>query len=167
MTDPIFSGTIVPTTLTPPATTTPTAPTTPVPTTQTPTTTPVPTTMPTAPTKGTELSDLPGGWQVSPDKVNAFASAVQQVRADLDAVFKQVDLLTSPSYQPQLGSSPVGQALTAKFVDRLSGDQGLLTSLSSVLTHLDQFVSNAEQSASQYQGTDTSTSDTLNTLNKQ
>jgi hypothetical protein len=143
VTDPTTGSAVVPTTLTPPAT---------VPT----------TTTATAPTKGTELSDLPGGWQVSPDKVNAFASAVQQVRADLDAVFKQVDLLTSPSYQPQLGSSPVGQALTAKFVDRLSGDQGLLTSLSSVLTHLDQFVSNAEQSASQYQDADTSTADTLN-----
>ncbi|HEX4724409.1 MAG TPA: hypothetical protein VH333_17960 [Pseudonocardiaceae bacterium] len=148
MTDPTIARAIVPTTLTPATTPAPTAPTT------------------IAPVKGNELSDLPGGWQVSPDKVSAFAGAVQQVRADLDAVFKQVDLLTSPSYQAQLGSSPVGQALTAKFVDRLSGDQGLLTSLSSVLTHLDQFVSNAEQSATQYQGSDTSTADTLNTLNK-
>ncbi|HEX9338002.1 MAG TPA: hypothetical protein VF892_19045 [Pseudonocardiaceae bacterium] len=121
-------------------------------------------TAPTPPTPAPELSDLAGGWQISPDQLSKFASAVQQVRADLNAVLKQVDQLTSPSYQPQLGSSPVGQALAAKFVDRLSGDQGLLPSLTAVLTHLDAFIANAEQTASQYQGTDTATADTLKSL---
>jgi hypothetical protein len=102
------------------------------------------------------LSDLNGGWQVSPAQVSAFAQAVQQVRDDLDGVFQQVDQLTSPSYQAQLGSSPVGTALTAKFLDRLAGSQGLLASLDDVLTHLDQFVSNAQQSAAQYQEADQS-----------
>lgn len=109
----------------------------------------------------TELVDMPGGWQVSPDQVKAFADAVAQVRNDLDTVFRQVDQLTSPDYQPQLGSSPVGQALTGKFVDRLSGGQGLLANLNVVLQHLDDFVTNAEQTAQQYQETEQSTTDTL------
>jgi hypothetical protein len=158
-TTPTVPTTTVPTTTVP--TTTPTVPTTTVPTTTVPTTTPTSPIKPVSPGQGTELTDLAGGWQVTPDKVTAFAGAVQQVRADLDAVFQQVDQLTSPSYQPQLGSSPVGQALTAKFVDRLSGDQGLLSNLNAVLTHLDQFVSNAEQSASQYTQADTSAADSL------
>lgn len=104
--------------------------------------------------QGLQLTDLNGGWQVWPGQVSGFASAVRQVRDDLDAVFKQVDQLTSPSYQTQLGTSPVGTALTAKFLDRLSGGQGLLANLDAVLSHLDQFVSNAEQSASRYEEAD-------------
>jgi hypothetical protein len=119
---------------------------------------------PVAPGQGKELSDLTGGWSVHPDQVKAFAAAVHQVRADLDAVFKQVDQLTSPAYLPQLGSSPVGQALTAKFVDRLSGGSGLLPNLSTVLNHLDQFVRNAEQAASGYQDSDESSAGTLKSL---
>lgn len=110
---------------------------------------------------GPELSDLNGGWQVTPDRVTDFTSAVAKVRADLDTVFQQVDQLTSPSFQPQLGSSPVGAALSAKFLDRLSGDQGLLSSLDVVLGHLDQFVANAELTATQYQETDRSAADGL------
>ena len=112
-------------------------------------------TQPTTPAStGPELSDLNGAWQVVPDQVTNFASAVAKVRADLDTVVSQVDQFTSPSFQPQLGSSPVGQALSAKFLDRLSGEQGLLSNLNSVLNHLDQFVSNAEMSATQYQEAD-------------
>lgn len=109
----------------------------------------------------TNMSGLPGAWQVSPDQVAAFSTAVQQVRSDLDTVFQQVNELTSPTYQPQLGSSPVGQALTAKFVDRLSGESGLLSSLNAVLSHLDQFVSNAERCAADYQESDASSATSL------
>lgn len=116
---------------------------------------------PTAPVQGNELSDLVGGWQVTPDQITKFASAVQQVRSDLDTVFRQVNQLTSPAYLPQLGSSPVGQALTQKFVDRLSGGQGLLSNLSTVLSNLDQFVANAEQASSAYQETEHITADSL------
>lgn len=120
---------------------------------------------PTAPgAQGPELTDLPGGWQVSPDEVKKFASAVQQVRNDLTAVLHQVDQLTSPSYQPQLGTSPVGQALTAKFLDRLAGGQGLLPNLQAVLQHLDAFVANAEQVASNYVSTESTMTDTLKSL---
>jgi hypothetical protein len=110
-----------------------------------------------------DITTLPGGWQVEPSQMTAFAAAVQQVRSDLNAVFQQANQLTSTAYQPQLGSSPVGQALAAKFMDRLSGDQGLLSNLNAVLNHLDQFVSNAEQSAAGYQQADSSTADTLKT----
>lgn len=151
----------------PPAPGTPTAPVAPVgpaPANPTGPVAPVDPTAPLAPVQGNELTDLNGGWQVDPTQVTKFASAVQQVRSDLDAVFQQVNQLTSPSYLPQLGSSPVGQALTAKFVDRLSGGQGLLPNLSTVLTHLDQFVSNAEQAASHYIDTETSTTDNMKSL---
>ena len=96
------------------------------------------------------LSTMSGGWTVWPGQVVDFAASVQQVRADLDAVFRQVDQLTAPEYRPQLGSSPVGQALAAKFVDRLSGGQSLLSHLNSVLAELDRFVSQAEQTAARY-----------------
>jgi len=125
---------------------------------------PVAPTAPLAPVQGNELTDLNGGWQVDPEQVSKFAGAVQQVRSDLDAVFQQVNQLTSPAYLPQLGSSPVGQALTAKFVDRLSGGQGLLSNLSTVLSHLDQFVANAEQAAAHYIDTETTTADTMKSL---
>jgi hypothetical protein len=113
---------------------------------------------------GPQPGDLTGGWQVTPDQVKQFAHAVQQVRSDLVTVFHQVDQLTSPAYLPQLGSSPVGQALTAKFLDRLSGSQGLLSNLYTVLNHLDQFVTNAEQVAAQYEQTESSTSDGMQSL---
>lgn len=145
------------TTTTPTTTATPTASPTPSATT-TPTTATTPTT-PAAPA----TAALGGSWQVDPDKVTDFANTVAQVRSDLDTVFNQVNQLTSPSYQPQLGSSPCGQALTAKFLDRLSGSGGLLSNMNAVLTQLDQFVTNAQQSAAQYQDADTSTASNLST----
>jgi hypothetical protein len=104
--------------------------------------------------QGVQLTDLHGGWQVWPGEVVEFATAVQQVRDDLNAVLQQVDQLTSASYQAQLGTSPVGTGLTAKFVNRLSGGEGLLANLGTVLQHLDDFVSNAGRSAAHYQEAD-------------
>lgn len=110
-----------------------------------------------------DITTLPGSWQVEPSQVSSFTAAVQQVRGDLEAVVQQALQLTSSSYQPALGTSPTGQALTAKFCDRLAGEGGLLSNLDAVLTHLDQFVSNAEQSASLYTQTDSSAADSLKT----
>jgi hypothetical protein len=107
------------------------------------------------------LTGLAGGWQVDPSQVAAFVSAVQQVRDDLNTVFGQVDQLTSPAYLPLLGTSPVGQALTAKFTDRLSGEQGLLPQLNAALAHLDDFVATAERTAAKYTGTDADQADGL------
>lgn len=121
--------------------------------------------VPPAPTTGsTGSSPAAGaGWQVWPGQVTTFATAVQQVRDDLNAVFSQVDQLTSTAYHPQLGSSPTGQSLTDKFVDRLSGDQGLLTQLRAVLSNLDKFVSNAEHTANQYTQADSTAASGLGT----
>jgi hypothetical protein len=107
------------------------------------------------------LTGLSGGWQVEPSEVAAFVSAVAQVRDDLNAVFSQADQLTSPAYLPQLGTSPVGQALTAKFTDRLSGGQGLLEQLNTALNHIDDFVATAERTAARYVGTDADQADRL------
>lgn len=107
---------------------------------------------------------MSGGWQVWPGQVTAFANAVAQVRDDLNTVFQQVDQLTSPAYQAQLGNSPVGQALATKFSDRLSGGEGLLSQLNTVLTNLDQFVSAAEQTASRYADADAAAAKQLGTL---
>jgi hypothetical protein len=107
------------------------------------------------------LTGLAGGWQVEPSQVAAFTQTVQQVRDDLDTVFGQVDQLTSPAYQPQLGTSPVGRALTAKFTDQVSGGQGLLARLDTALGQVDQFVATAEQTAARYVGADTASADGL------
>lgn len=115
----------------------------------------------TPPAEAPALTGLAGGWQVDPSQVAAFVSAVQQVRDDLNAVFGQVDQLTSPAYLPLLGTSPVGQALTAKFTDRLSGEQGLLPQLDTALAHLDEFVATAERTAAKYTGTDAAQADGL------
>ncbi|HEY0803549.1 MAG TPA: hypothetical protein VGD84_00725 [Pseudonocardiaceae bacterium] len=100
-------------------------------------------------------------WQVDPSQVQAFARAVQQVRDNLNAVRGQVDQLAAPAYQPMLGTSPVGQALTAKFTDRVTGGEGLLAQLDTTLAHLDQFVATAEQAAANYVTTDTTAAESL------
>jgi hypothetical protein len=107
------------------------------------------------------LTGLSGGWQVEPSEVAAFVSAVQRVRDNLNTVFSQADQLTSPAYLPQLGTSPVGQSLTAKFTDRLSGGQGLLEQLNTALSHIDDFVATAERTAARYVGTDAGQADRL------
>ena len=109
----------------------------------------------------TEQNNLAGGWQVWPGEVQHFRDAVTQVRAQLNTVFSQVDQLTGPDYQTQLGSSPVGGALAAKFGDRLSGGQGLLSYLNTALKNLDEFVSQAERTAAKYTEADQSAADGL------
>jgi hypothetical protein len=106
-------------------------------------------------------SGIGSAWQVDPSQVRAFAQAVQQVRDDLNAVRGQVDQLAAPAYQPMLGTSPVGQGLTAKFTDRVTGQQGLLPQLDTTLAHLDQFVATAEQAAANYVTTDTAAAESL------
>lgn len=109
----------------------------------------------------TEQSNTASGWQVWPGEVQQFQKAVTQVRAQLNTVLSQVDQLTGPDYQTQLGSSPVGSALSAKFGDRLSGGQGLLGYLNTALNNLDEFVSQAEQTAAKYTEADQSAAQSL------
>jgi len=90
------------------------------------------------------------GWQVWPGEVAEFREAVGQVRARLNALLSQAGELTGPAYQPQLGNNPVGNALAAKFADRISGGQGLLTYLNTALADLDQFVTGAEATVAKY-----------------
>jgi hypothetical protein len=120
--------------------------------------------IPATPTAVAPSSGVSGGWQVWPGQVTAFADAVHGVRAQLTAVFNQVDQLTAPDYQAQLGSSPVGQGLTEKFTDRLSGDGGLLNYLNTALTNLDAFVSQAEQTAANYRQADADSADGLRAI---
>ncbi|WP_018684064.1 hypothetical protein [Actinokineospora enzanensis] len=94
------------------------------------------------------------GWQVEPEQVREFAAAVEEVRADLDAIFAEVAELTSPAYLPMLGTSPVGQELSAKFADRLAGEAGLKGQLETALQRMQEFVASAERSAAGYQGSD-------------
>lgn len=101
------------------------------------------------------------GWQVEPDQVNNFAAAVAQVRADLNAVFREVDTLSGPSYTPQLGTSPTGQELAQKFNDRLSSETGLRGQLQTALQNLEEFVQSAEKAAATYSETDAASSDKL------
>jgi hypothetical protein len=95
-----------------------------------------------------------GGWQVDPDQVRDFAAAVDQVRADLNAISKEVNEMSTPNYAPLLGTSPVGQQLAEKFSDRMGAERGLRGLLNNALKNMDEFVTSAEKTAATYQQTD-------------
>ena len=95
-----------------------------------------------------------GGWQVDPAQVRDFAAAVEQVRADLNAISTEVNGMSTPNYAPLLGTSPVGQQLADKFSDRMGAGHGLRGLLDTALKNMEEFVSAAEKTASAYQQTD-------------
>ncbi|GLZ43571.1 hypothetical protein [Actinokineospora sp. NBRC 105648] len=90
------------------------------------------------------------GWQVQPEQVREFAKAVEEVRADLNAIFADVADLATPAYLPMLGTSPVGQELAEKFTDRLASEAGLKGQLETALKRMEEFVASAERTASNY-----------------
>ncbi|HEU5472141.1 MAG TPA: hypothetical protein VFV67_15925 [Actinophytocola sp.] len=94
------------------------------------------------------------GWQVDADQVRAFAAAVAQVRANLDAVSTEVTDMGDPSLAPMLGTSPVGQELSEKFTDRLGGTGGLRGQLEVALKNMEEFVASAERTVAAYEQTD-------------
>jgi hypothetical protein len=102
-----------------------------------------------------------GDWQVEPSQVREFAAAVAAVRADLGAVSRNVEELADPTYAPKLGTSPVGRELAEKFLDRLAGDNGLLSHLDVVLRRLDEFTASAERAAATYQDSDDAARDSF------
>lgn len=91
-----------------------------------------------------------GGWSVDPEQVQAFARAVETVRADLKAITREVEELSTPNYAPLLGTSPVGQDMAAKFTDRMGSDRGLRGQLNVALQRMEEFVASAERTAAQY-----------------
>jgi hypothetical protein len=95
-----------------------------------------------------------GGWQVDPAQVRDFAAAVDQVKADLDAISKEVNAMSTPDYAAMLGTSPVGQELSDKFADRMGAAHGLRGLLDTALKNMDEFVASAEKTAAGYQQTD-------------
>ncbi|GAB3436656.1 hypothetical protein [Actinophytocola sediminis] len=95
-----------------------------------------------------------GGWAVDPERVREFAGAVEAVRADLMAITREVEDLSTPDYAPMLGTSPVGQEMADKFADRMGSDHGLRGQLTVALRHMEEFVASAELSAAQYLQTD-------------
>jgi hypothetical protein len=90
------------------------------------------------------------GWSVDPEQVQQFARAVEAVRANLEAITRQVEDLSTPNYAPMLGTSPVGQELAEKFADRMGSERGLRGQLNVALARMEEFVSSAELTASQY-----------------
>lgn len=98
-----------------------------------------------------DLSGLSGGWQVEPAQVRAFASAVYEVRQDINEIRRQADALAADP--PLLGTSSIGYGLAAKFLDR-AGQDGLLGELYGLLNQLEDFVAAAEQTAAEYQQKD-------------
>ncbi|MET0134129.1 MAG: hypothetical protein ABW215_11110 [Kibdelosporangium sp.] len=108
---------------------------------------------PTAPVAAGE------GWAVSPDQVRAFAAAVTQVKADLDAVRREIEDFRDPALAPMLGTSPPARELSEKFADRIVGDSGLAGQLQSAVANLQEFVDGAERTAARYQEVDAVTSD--------
>jgi hypothetical protein len=94
------------------------------------------------------------GWQVEPDQVREFAAAVDRVRANLDAVSREVTDMGDPNLAPMLGTSPVGQEMSEKFNDRLSGENGLSGQLRVALQHMEEFIASAERAVAAYEQTD-------------
>src|SRR6185295_18539586 len=94
------------------------------------------------------------GWSVSPEQVRAFAEAVAQVKADIDAVRQEVAEFKDPALLPMLGTSPPARELSEKFGDRIAGDSGLAGQLQTALANLQEFVDGAEKTAAKYQETD-------------
>jgi hypothetical protein len=99
------------------------------------------------------------GWQVSPEQVREFAATVAQVRADLDAVRREVEEFRDPALAPKLGTSPPARELAEKFNDRIAGDNGLAGQLEIALRNLQEFVDGAERTAAAYREVDTVTGD--------
>jgi hypothetical protein len=95
-----------------------------------------------------------GGWQVDPDQVMDFAAAVEQVRADLNKITREVGELSTPAYAPMLGTSPVGVELAEKFTDRMGSENGLKGQLEVALKRMEEFVASAELTVASYQATD-------------
>ncbi|MEV4318607.1 hypothetical protein [Actinocrispum sp. NPDC049592] len=94
------------------------------------------------------------GWEVSPEMVREFAAAVAQVKADIDAVRREVAEFRDPALAPMLGTSPPAKELSEKFADRIAGEAGLAGQLETALANLQEFVDGAEKTAAKYQETD-------------
>ncbi|MCE7008427.1 hypothetical protein LWC34_37280 [Kibdelosporangium philippinense] len=94
------------------------------------------------------------GWEVSPDQLREFAAALAKVKADLDAVRREVAEFRDPALAPQLGTSPPARELAEKFTDRIAGDNGLAGQLEKAVANLQEFVDGAEKAASKYQEVD-------------
>ncbi|OLF04260.1 hypothetical protein BLA60_41655, partial [Actinophytocola xinjiangensis] len=95
-----------------------------------------------------------GGWSVDPEHVREFARAVEAVRADLAAITREVEELSTPNYAPLLGTSPVGQQMADKFTDRMGSESGLRGQLNVALLRMEEFVASAEHTAARYLATD-------------
>lgn len=95
-----------------------------------------------------------GGWAVEPEQVREFAKAVEAVRADLMAITREVEDLSTPNYAPMLGTSPVGQEMAEKFADRMGSERGLRGQLNIALQRMEEFVASAELTAAHYLQTD-------------
>lgn len=111
----------------------------------------------------TPVSAVPAGqgWSVSPEQVRAFAAAVAQVKADLDAVRQEVEAFKDPALMPMLGTSPPAQQLSEKFGDRIAGEYGLAGQLQTALSNLQDFVDGAAKTAAKYQEVDAVSRDNL------
>lgn len=108
-----------------------------------------------------DLGALAGGWHVEPDSIRSFASAVADVRGDLELLRRAAaDVAADP---PMLGTSPIGDGLAAKFVDRAGAD-GLTGELDRVIAQLEAFVASAERTVAEYTERDTDAARSLRPL---
>ncbi|SMD16161.1 hypothetical protein [Kibdelosporangium aridum] len=101
------------------------------------------------------------GWEVTPERLREFAAAIAQVKADLDAVRREVAEFRDPALTPKLGTSPPARELAEKFTDRIAGDNGLAGQLELAVANLQEFVEGAERAASKYQEVDAASRDGL------
>lgn len=98
-----------------------------------------------------DLAGLAGGWRVEPAELRSFAAAVAEVRTDLEHLRRAAAELAGDP--PLLGTSPIGDGLSAKFIDR-AGAEGLLGELNRVIEQMDAFVGSAERTVAEYEQRD-------------
>jgi hypothetical protein len=112
-----------------------------------------------APAQAEPAGEQDGGWAVDADNLGAFTTAIDQVRAQLEAVRQHVDRMGSTSLTPRLGTSPVGMQLEQKFIDRLDTpldsqekptSGGLRPMLREAMRRMEDFVTGAEAAVKAY-----------------
>ena len=103
--------------------------------------------------------DGAGGWSVDPERLSAFAEAIERARDRLREVADLVEKMRSAGYTPKLGTSPVAAQLERKFTDRLDAALddpahptagGLRPMLAEAMRRMEEFVAGAERAARAY-----------------
>jgi hypothetical protein len=111
------------------------------------------------------------GWEVDEDRLSYFARSVEHARERLREVQEKVERMQSASFTPRLGTSPAGQQLEKKFIDRLDSPLddptdpstgGLRPLLAEAMRRMEEFIAGAEAAAKSYTENEAAATDRVN-----